>query len=73
MKVTDRRIQVNVFERIETGQCFMIDNQLFIKVDFFNGEDHDEVFNCVCLNDGSFYYASDDCEIEFVNAEIVIE
>ena len=73
MKVTDRRIQANVFERIETGQCFMIDNQLFIKVDSFNGEEHGEVFNCVCLNDGSFYYASDDNEIEFVNAEIVIE
>ena len=73
MKVTDRRIQANVFERIETGQCFMIDNQLFIKVDFFNEEEHGEVFNCVCLNDGSFYYASDDDEVEFVNAEIVIE
>ena len=73
MKVTDRRIQANVFERIETGQCFMIDNQLFIKVDFLNGEEHGEVFNCVCLNDGSFYYASDDDEVEFVNAEIVIE
>ena len=73
MKVTDKRVQVNVFERIKTGQCFMIDNQVFIKVEFFNEEEHDEVFNCVCLNDGSFYYASDDDEIEFVNAEIVIE
>ena len=73
MKVTDRRIQANVFERIRTGQCFMIDNQLFIKVDFFNEEEHSEVFNCVCLNDGSFYYASDDDKVEFVNAEIVIE
>ena len=73
MKVVDKRIQTNVFEHIETGQCFMINKELFIKVDFFNGEQYGEVFNCVCLNDGSFYYASDDDEIEFVNAEIIIE
>ena len=73
MKVTDKRIQANIFERIKTGQCFMVNNQLFIKVEYFNEDEHDEVFNCVCLNDGSFYYASDDDEIEFVNAEIIIE
>ena len=73
MKVTDKRISVNTFERIKNGQCFMIDNCLFIKVGYFNEEEHGEVFNCVCLNDGSFYYASDDDQIEFVNAEIVIE
>ena len=73
MKVTDKRIQANIFECLKTGQCFMINNQLFIKVEYFNEDEHDEVFNCVCLNDGSFYYASDDDEIEFVNAEIIIE
>lgn len=73
MKVVDKRIQVNVFEHIKIGQCFMIGNQLFIKVGYFNEEECGEVFNCVCLNDGSFYYASDNDEIEFVNAEIVIE
>ena len=51
----------------------MIDNQLFIKVGFFVEEPDGEVFNCVCLNDGSFYYASDDDAIEFVNAEIIID
>lgn len=73
MKVVNKRIQANVFEHIKTGQCFMIDKELFIKVDFFNEERYGEVFNCVCLNDGSFYYASSDDEIEFVNAEIIIE
>ena len=73
MKVVDKRIQANVFEHIETGQCFMIDKELFIKVGFFNEERYGEVFNCVCLNDGSFYYASDDDEIEFVNAEIIVD
>ena len=73
MKITDKRFFVNVFDHIKTGQCFMIDDQLFIKVGFFNEEEHGEVFNCVCLNDGSFYYASDNDEIEIVNAEIVIE
>ena len=73
MMVVDKRIQANVFEHIETGLCFMINKELFIKVDFFKEEQYGEVFNCVCLNDGSFYYASDDDEIEFVNAEIIIE
>lgn len=72
MKVVDKRIQVNVFERVEIGQCFMVDNQLFIKVGFFNEEEFGEVFNCVCLNDGSFYYAIDSDKIEFVNAEIIV-
>jgi hypothetical protein len=73
MKIVDKRIQVNIFEYIKTGQCFMIDDQLFIKVGFFNEEEGGEVFNCVCLNDGSFYYASNDDAIEFVNAEIIID
>ena len=73
MKVVDKRIQANVFEHVKTGQCFMIDNQLFIKVGFFSEEESGEVFSCVCLNEGSFYYASDDDAVEFVNAEIIIE
>ena len=73
MKIVDKRIQVNIFEYIKTGQCFMIDDQLYIKVGFFNEEESGEVFNCVCLNDGSFYYANNDDEIEFVNAEIIID
>ena len=73
MKIVDRRVQVNFFDFVKTGQCFMIDNQLFIKVGFFNEQEGGEVFNCVCLNDGSFYYANHDDEIEFVNAEIIIE
>ena len=73
MKVVDRRNRENVFERLKIGQCFMIDGQLFIKVGFFNEEEGGEVFNCVCLNDGSFYYANDDDEIEFANAQIIVE
>lgn len=73
MKVVDKRIQTDVFKYIKTGQCFMIGDELFIKVGFFNEEEGGEVFNCVCLNDGSFYYAGNDDEIKFVNAEIIIE
>ena len=72
MKIVDKRVKTNIFELVKIGQCFMVDNQLFIKVGFFNEEEGGEVFNCICLNDGSFCSANYDDEIEIVNAEIII-
>lgn len=72
MKVNDSRKVMCSFHYLATGDTFEIDGQFFMKISNVNDETYGELYNAVCLNDGTLYYASDDDSWVPVNTELTI-
>lgn len=72
MKVNDSRRAVCRFHCLRIGDTFEIDGQFFMKISNVNDEIYGELYNAVCLNDGTLYYATDDDSWVPVKTELTI-
>ena len=73
MKVNDNRKVMCRFHCLAAGDTFEIDGQFFMKISNVNDETYGELYNAVCLNDGTLYYASDDDNWVPVDTELVVK
>lgn len=73
MKVNDSRKAVCRFHCLSVGETFEIDGQFFMKISNVNDEIYGELYNAVCLNDGTLHYATDDDSWVPVDTELVVK
>jgi hypothetical protein len=73
MKIIDNRKANMGFAYLSVGDTFVIDNQVFMKIETCHDATYGECYNAVCLNDGTFYLAGDDDEWYPVTAELTIK
>lgn len=73
MKITKRHDDGLInFYILATGDTFLFDNQVYLKLDRIDPEDEDYI-NAICLNSGEVAGFNAETRVKKVQAELVIE
>lgn len=73
MKITKRHNDglVNFFA-LNTGDTFLFDNQVYLKLDRIDPED-DDYINAICLNSGDVAGFNAETRVKKVQAELIVD
>lgn len=73
MKVTKKHNDgLTSFFAIDTGDTFLFDNQVYLKLDRIDPEDGD-IINAICLNSGEVASFNSETRAKIVQAELIVE
>lgn len=72
MQVEVKKPSVVDFNKIEVGELFYADDDVFMKIAEFFEDTNEDVSNAICLNDGKFaFYAALD-RVNKVSGKLVV-
>lgn len=73
MKITKKHNDgLTTFFAVNTGNTFLFDNQVYLKLDRIDPEEGDSI-NAICLNDGDVSWFNNDIRVKIVQAELIVE
>ena len=73
MKITKKHNDgTTSFFAVNTGDTFLFDNQVYLKLDRIGLEEGDSI-NAICLNDGDVSWFNNDVRVKIVEAELIVE
>jgi hypothetical protein len=73
MKVTKKHNDgTTAFFGVDTGDTFLFDNQVYLKLDRIDPEEGDYI-NAICLNSGEVAGFNAETRVKIVHAELIIE
>lgn len=73
MKITKKHNDgLTSFFAVDTGDTFLFDNQVYLKLDRIDPEEGDPI-NAICLNDGAVSWFINDTRVKIVQAELIME
>ena len=73
MKITKKHNDgLTSFFAVDTGDIFLFDAQVYLKLDRIDLEDGDYI-NAICLNSGDVTTLSDEIRVKIVEAELIVE
>ena len=73
MKITKKHNDgLTSFFTVDTGDTFLFDNQVYLKLDRIDPEDGDYI-NAICLNSGDVAGFNAETRVKIVQAELIVE
>ena len=73
MKITKKHNDgLTSFFAVDTGDTFLFDNQVYLKLDTIELEDEDSI-NAICLNSGDVATFNAETRVKIVQAELIVE
>ena len=73
MKITKKHNDgLTSFFAVDTGDTFLFDNHIYLKVDRIDPEEGDCI-NAICLNDGNVASFNSETRVKIVQAELIVE
>lgn len=73
MKITKKHNDgLTSFFAVDTGDTFLFDNQVYLKLDRIDLEEGDSI-NAICLNNGDVRWFNNDIRVKIVEAELIVE
>ena len=73
MKITKKHNDgLTSFFAVNTGDVFLSDNKIFLKLDRIDPEEGDSI-NAICLSTGEVYWFDAETRVKIVEAELIVE
>ena len=73
MKITKKHNDgLTSFFAVDTGDTFLFNNQVYLKLDRIDPEDEDFI-NAICLNSGEVAGFNAETRVKIVQAELIVE
>ena len=73
MKITKKHNDgLTSFFAVDTGDTFLFDNQVYLKLDTIELE-NDDFINAICLNSGDVASFNAETRVKIVQAELIVE
>ncbi len=73
MKITKKHNDgTTAFFAVDTGDTFLFDNQVYLKLDRIDPEEGD-IINAICLSTGEVYGFNSETRVKIVEAELIVE